>query len=53
MTKLNLTMVKLRAIILVVLISLIIYLNRIERKEKSETRREKKRIEDEKFMGKK
>ena len=40
-------------IILVVLISLIIYLNRIEMKEKSETRREKKRIEDEKFMGKK
>ena len=40
-------------IILVVLIGLIMYLNRIEMKEKSEARREKKRIEDEKFMGKK
>lgn len=40
-------------IILVVLIALIMYLNRIEMKEKSEARREKKRIEDEKFMGKK
>lgn len=40
-------------IILVVLIALIMYLNRIEMKEKSEARREKKKIEDEKFMGKK
>ena len=40
-------------IILVVLIALIMYLNRIEMKEKSEARREKKNIEDEKFMGKK
>lgn len=40
-------------IILVILISLIMYLNRIEMKEKSETRREKKKIEDEKFIGKK
>lgn len=40
-------------IILVVLIALIMYLNKIEMKEKSEARREKKKIEDEKFMGKK
>lgn len=40
-------------IILVVLIALIMYLNRIEMKEKSEARREKKKIEDEKFIGKK
>ena len=40
-------------IIFVVLIALIMYLNRIEMKEKSEARREKKKIEDEKFMGKK
>lgn len=40
-------------IILVILIALIMYLNRIEMKEKSEARREKKKIEDEKFMGKK
>lgn len=40
-------------IILVVLIALIMHLNRIEMKEKSEARREKKKIEDEKFMGKK
>ena len=40
-------------IILVVLIALIMYLNRIEMKENSEARREKKKIEDEKFMGKK
>ena len=40
-------------IILVFLIALIMYLNRIEMKEKSEARREKKKIEDEKFMGKK
>ena len=40
-------------IILVILIGLIMYLNRIEMREKSEARREKKRIEDEKFMGKK
>lgn len=40
-------------IILVVLIALIMYLNRIEMNEKSEARREKKKIEDEKFMGKK
>jgi signal peptidase I len=38
-------------IILVILIFLIIYLNRVEMKEKSEARREKKRIEDKKFMG--
>lgn len=38
-------------IILVILIFLIVYLNRIEMKEKSEARREKKRIEDKKFMG--
>ncbi len=38
-------------IILVILIFLIIYLNRAEMKEKSEVRREKKRIEDKKFMG--
>lgn len=40
-------------IILVILIALIMYLNRIEMKEKSEARREKKKIEDEKFIGKK
>lgn len=40
-------------IILVILIALIMYLNRIGMKEKSEIRREKKRIEDEKFIGKK
>lgn len=39
-------------IILIVLIFLITYLNRIEMKEKSEIRREKKKIEDKKFMGK-
>lgn len=38
-------------IILIILIFLIIYLNRVEMKEKSEARREKKRIEDKKFMG--
>lgn len=38
-------------IILVILIFLIIYLNRVEMKEKSEARREKKRIEDKKIMG--
>ena len=39
-------------IILVVLIFLITYLNKMEMKEKSETRRAKKKIEDKKFMGK-
>lgn len=39
-------------IILVVLIFLITYLNKIEMKEKSETRREKKKIEDKKFLDK-
>lgn len=36
-------------IVLTILIFLIFYLNRIQRKEKSEARREKKKIEDEKF----
>lgn len=39
-------------IILTILIFLIIHLNRIGMKEKSETRRMKKKIEDEKFLGK-
>lgn len=39
-------------IILTILIFLIIHLNRIGMKEKSETRRIKKKIEDEKFLGK-
>lgn len=36
-------------IILVILIALIIYLNRLDMKEKSEMRREKKKIEDQKY----
>ena len=39
-------------IILTILIFLIIHLNRIGMKEKSETRRMKKKIEDEKILGK-
>lgn len=39
-------------IILTILICLIIYLNKIEMKEKSNARREKKKIEDQKFIGK-
>ena len=38
-------------IILVILICLIMYLNRVGMKEKSEARREKKKIEDSKFLG--
>ena len=39
-------------IILITLIVLIVYLNRIEAKEKSETRRKKKQIEDKLFLDK-
>lgn len=39
-------------IILTILICLIIYLNKMEMKEKSNARREKKKIEDQKFIGK-
>lgn len=39
-------------VILIVLIFLVLYLNKIEMKEKSEMRREKKRIEDKKFLDK-
>ena len=39
-------------IILTILICLIIYLNKIEKKEKSNATREKKKIEDQKFIGK-
>ena len=39
-------------IILVILIALIIYLNRLDMKEKSEMRREKKKIEDQKYKKK-
>lgn len=38
-------------IILAILIFLVMYLNRIEAKEKSTKRREKKKLEDEKFIG--
>ena len=39
-------------IILILLIFLIVYLNKIEMKEKSEIRREKKKLEDKKFLDK-